>query len=76
MPNSLAQAIERMLADAMGNFIASATIKKNCELIGTSTEQLTVEELPALAQKIEKSVAFFKDKPTAKDLASKIRMLR
>lgn len=76
MPNSLAQAIERMLADAMGNFIASATIKKNCELIGTSTEQLTVEELPALAQKIEKSVAFFKDEPTAKDLASKIRTLR
>ena len=76
MPNSLAQAIERMLADAMGNFIASATIKKNCELIGTSTEQLTVEELPALAQKIEKSVAFFKYEPTAKDLASKIRTLR
>jgi hypothetical protein len=65
-----------MLADAMGNFIATATIKKNCELIGTTTEQLTADDLPALAQKIEKSVVFFKDEATAKDLAERIAALR
>ena len=65
-----------MLADAMGNFIATATLKKNCELIGTTTEQLTVDDLPALAQKVDKSVAFFTDEVTAKDLAEKIRALR
>lgn len=75
MPNSLAQVIQRMISDAMGNFLATATLKKNCELIGTTTEELTVNDLPALAQKVEKSVAFFKDEVTAKDLAEKIGAL-
>jgi len=75
LPNSLAQVIQRMISDAMGNFLATATLKKNCELIGTTTEELTVNDLPALAQKVEKSVAFFKDEVTAKDLAEKIGAL-
>lgn len=75
MPNSLAQTIQRMLSDAMGNFIATATLKKNCELIGTTAEDLSAEQLPALAQKIEKSVAFFKDEATGQDMAQRIRTL-
>jgi hypothetical protein len=75
LPNSLAQTIHRMLSDAMGNFIATATLKKNCELIGTTAEDLSAEHLPALAQKIEKSVAFFKDEDTGRELAQKIKEL-
>jgi hypothetical protein len=76
LPNSLALTIQRMLADAMGNFIATATLKKNCELIGTTTDELSFENLPALAQKVEKSVAFFKDEESGKELAEKIRALK
>jgi hypothetical protein len=64
-----------MLSEAMGSFIATATLKKNCEMIGTTTEELSVEHLPTLAQKVEKSVIFFKDEATGKDLAEKIRSL-
>jgi len=75
LPNSLAQSIQGLLSDAMGNFIATATLKKNCELIGTTTEDLAAEDLPALAQKIEKSVTFFKDEASGQDLAQKIKAM-
>jgi hypothetical protein len=75
LPNSLAQTIQGMLSEAMGSFIATATLKKNCEMIGTTTEDLSVAQLPSLAQKVEKSVLFFKDEATAKDLSERIRAL-
>lgn len=76
MANGLAQDIERMLSSVMGDFIATATLKKNCELIGTSPDNLSVAELPALSEKIEKSIAFFNNADTAKEIAEKIKSLR
>jgi hypothetical protein len=76
LPNSLAQTIQTMLADSLGSFIATATLKKNCEMIGTNPEELSVEHLPELSQKVEKSVMFFKDEASAKELSEKIRSLR
>ena len=76
MANGLAQDIERMLSSVMGDFIAAATLKKNCELIGTSADGLTADQLPALAEKIEKSIAFFNNAETAKELAEKIKAMR
>lgn len=75
MPNSLATTIQRILSDALGSFVATAALKKNCELIGTTPEVLSVKDLPELAQKVEKSVVFFKDEAAGKDLAEKIRAL-
>jgi hypothetical protein len=75
LANGLAQDIERMLSGVMGDFIASATLKKNCELIGTNTDGLTAAQLPDLADKIEKSIAFFNNADTARDLAQKIKAL-
>ncbi len=76
MSNGMAQDIERMLSNVMGDFIATATLKKNCDLIGTTPDCLTVDQLPALAEKIEKSVAFFNNADTARELAEKIKDLR
>ncbi len=76
MENRLAEEIGEMLAEVMGAFIASATFKKNCDLIGTTPEDLTADQLPALAEKIERSVTFFNDAATAKQVAEKIRTMK
>ena len=75
MANPLAQQVEKILASAVGDFIAKATVKKNCELIGSTPETLTSAQLPDLAAHIEKSVSFFSGKETGTDVAEKIRGL-
>lgn len=75
MGNPLAQQVEKTLASAVGEFIAKATVKKNCELIGTNPENLTAAQLPDLAVQVEKSVSFFSGKETGVEVAEKIRNL-
>jgi hypothetical protein len=75
LANPLAQQVEKILASAVGEFIAKATVKKNCEIIGSSPETLTPAQLPELAAHIEKSVSFFSGKETGTDVADKIRNL-
>lgn len=76
MANKLALEIEKMLAESVGDFIAKATVKKNCELIGTTPDTLTADQLPALAEKIDKSVSFFSGKDAGEALAEKIKNLK
>jgi len=75
LANPLAQQVEKILASAVGDFIAKATVKKNCELIGATPDNLTSAQLPELAAHIEKSVSFFSGKDTGIDVAEKIRNL-
>jgi hypothetical protein len=75
LANPLAQQVEKTLASAVGEFIAKATVKKNCEIIGSSPDTLTPAQLPELAAHIEKSVSFFSGKETGTDVADKIRNL-
>ena len=75
MANPLAQQVEKILAAAVGEFIAKATVKKNCELIGSSPDALSGAQLPDLATHIEKSVSFFSGKETGLEVAEKIRSL-
>ncbi len=75
MANPLAQQVEKILAGAVGEFIAKATVKKNCELIGATPDTLNSAQLPELASHIEKSVSFFSGKETGSDVAEKIRNL-
>ncbi|MBN2025773.1 MAG: hypothetical protein JW854_03260 [Actinobacteria bacterium] len=76
LANKLALEIERILADEVGEFIAAATVKKNCEAVGCTPDTITAEKLPELAEKINKSVSFFSGKDTGKSLANKIRALK
>lgn len=75
MANKLAQEIEKILADEVGDFIAKATVKKNCELIGATPYTITAAQLPDLAAKISKSVSFFSGKDVGGDLEEKIKRL-
>jgi len=74
--NRLTQEVEKILAAAVGDFIAKATAKKNCELIGTTPDDLKPEDLPALAEKVEKSVSFFSGKDVGSGVAEKIRAIK
>lgn len=76
MANKLAQEIEKILAEAVGDFIAKATVKKNCELIGCTPDTLTPAQLPQLAEKIDKSISFFSGKEVGSALAEKIKTLK
>jgi hypothetical protein len=75
LANPLAQQVEKILAAAVGDFIAKATVKKNCEIIGSTPDNLTAAQLPDLAAHIEKSVSFFSGKDTGTEVADKIRNL-
>ena len=75
MANPLAKQVEKILAAAVGDFIAKATVKKNCEIIGSTPDNITAEQLPDLAAHIEKSVSFFSGKDTGIEVADKIRNL-
>jgi hypothetical protein len=75
LANKLAQEIEKILGEAVGDFIAKATVKKNCELIGTTADTLSPDRLPELAEKIGRSVSFFSGKDVGSALAQKIQSL-
>ena len=75
MVSPLALQVQKILSSAVGDFIAKATVKKNCELIGTTPDSLTNVELLELAAHIEKSVSFFSGKETGVEVADKIRNL-
>jgi hypothetical protein len=76
LANKLAQEVEKLLSDILGEFIAKATVKKNCELIDTTPDTLTPQQLPELAEKIEKSVAFFSKDVTASDIKDKVLAIK
>jgi len=76
LPNKLALEIEKILSESVGDFIARATVKKNCELIGITPDTLTADKLPELAEKIAKSVSFFSGKDAGQALAEKIKILK
>jgi hypothetical protein len=76
LANRLARDIAKALTGCLGDFIATATVKKNCELIGTTPDDLTADQLPVLFEKIEKSVSFFTDKDTAKVVLERVSTLK
>ena len=69
--NRLAQEVESVLNEAVGAFIARASVKKNCELIGTTPDNLTADQLPELAEKIARSVCFFSGKDVGEAIAER-----
>ena len=71
--NKIAQQVESILAGSVGDFIAKATVKKNCELIGVTPDTLTEAHLQELSEKIDKSISFFSGDTVGDEVAQKIR---
>lgn len=75
MVNKLAREVDRVLTDLIGAFFAQATLKKIFVDMGVDQEDLGRQDLPDLADRIEKSVSFIKGKDRAARLAEQIRDL-
>lgn len=76
MANKLAQEIERILAEELGEFIAQATLKKNLEQMGVSPNDLSAAQLEDLSVRLEKSVNFFGGNSKGAAVAGKVRALK
>ena len=76
MNNKLAQEVERILSEELGEFIAQATLKKGLEQIGCSSDKLTNAQLTQLSEKLEKSVNFFAGNGKGAPIAERIRALK
>jgi hypothetical protein len=74
--NDIAQQVKGIIRDEVGEFIGQVTVRKNCELIGTSEESLSYTQLPELAVKIEKFVAFYCGKDSGSAVSTRIMALQ
>ena len=75
MENRLAQQVIKIVADAVGDFIAKAMVNRNCEKLGVKPDMLDAGHIPELAHGIERSLALFADATTGRAVAEKIMEL-
>lgn len=73
MPSSyIALKIESYLLPLVGELLTAATLKLQCEKIGTSVEHLTAMDLPTLVPRIEQALVVFLGKERADKVAKQI----
>jgi len=75
MENRLAREVIKIVADAVGDFIAKAIVNRNCERMGIKPDMLDARHISALARGVEKSLVLFADAETGRAVAGKIREL-
>lgn len=63
--NYVAVKIESYLSPLIGELLTAATLKVQCEKIGTSVEKLSPLDLPQLVPKIEQALVVFLGKERA-----------
>jgi hypothetical protein len=57
--NTIALKIESFLLPLIGELLTAATLKVQCEKIGTNVDRLTAMDLPQLAPRIEQALVIF-----------------
>lgn len=72
----LAKEIEKILIPEVGEFVAKATIKRQCSLIGITPETLSFKEFDVFLEKLENSINFLAGKEVAKRVVEKARELK
>jgi hypothetical protein len=74
--NPLATKIESYLAPLLGEMMAASSIKVQCKNIGVAPDELRVDDLPRLAERIEKALVIFIGSEKAKKTAEEIKNFR
>jgi tripartite-type tricarboxylate transporter receptor subunit TctC len=75
MENHFGERVILILSQALGEFVATAMVKRNCEAMGANPSALTSEQLPQLLERTEKSIAFFIDKDRSRVVIERLRAL-
>jgi len=70
--NNIALKIESFLLPLIGELLTAATLKVQCEKIGTNVDRLTAMDLPKLAPRIEQALVIFLGGERAKRVARQI----
>ncbi|MDD5258437.1 MAG: hypothetical protein PHD29_00500 [bacterium] len=70
--NHIAAKIDSYLIPLIGELLAAATLKVQCEKIGTTVDKLTPMDLPQLAHRIEQALVVFLGLDRAKKIAYQI----
>jgi hypothetical protein len=73
MSNALAREIEKMLAPVLGEDIAKAAVARQCELIGTTADELKPEHLLKLSENLEKAIIIFAGKEAAEMIKKQVK---
>ncbi len=76
MANPLAVKIESFLSPLLGEMMAHSTVMIQCKKIGTIADELKPEDLPKLAERIEKALIIFVGSEKARKTAEAIKSLR
>lgn len=76
MTNPLAAKVEDYLAPLLGEMMAASSVKVQCKNIGIVPDELTVADLPRLAERIERALIIFIGSEKAKKTAEEIKSLR
>ncbi|MBI4363158.1 MAG: hypothetical protein HY558_08305 [Euryarchaeota archaeon] len=76
MGNKVAQEVEKLLAPALGDFIAKAAVAKGCKQIGSDADTIAPTQLGALAEKLELAVKALAGPAVAGQLAARIRSIQ
>lgn len=59
MPNDLATRVEEILSKEVGDLIARAALRKQCEMIGITVEALGPQHLPRLAERLRSAMSVY-----------------
>ena len=73
--NKLVKRIEILLTPLLGAIMASVTVKIQCEKIGTSSDTLSIPDLPKLGDAIEKALVVFVGSKKAHEVAGSIKTI-
>ena len=76
MDNPLTVKIENYLAPLLGELMAVSSVKVQCKNIGITPDNLKVDDLPRLAERIEKALIIFIGSEKAKKTAEEIKNFR
>jgi len=73
--NYIALKIESYLLPLIGELLTAATLKVQCEKIGTNVDKLTAMDLPNLVPRIEQALVVFLGLDRAKKVARQITLM-
>ncbi len=73
--NYIALKVESYLLPLIGELLTVATLKVQCEKIGTTVDKLTPMDLPNLVPRIEQALVVFLGWDRAKKVAHQIMMM-
>jgi hypothetical protein len=76
MPNVLVEKIREILKQIFGEPLSDSIVRVNCQRIGVSPENLTLEQIPEFLQKLKITLLLFLDEKETEDILQRIEKIK